>query len=149
MSKSHKSQLVFLLRILECCGKIIKYGNKGSSPNEFFLIEDQAFFNASLTLLVQLAEQTIKLDNAIKENLPDIPWSAIKGFGNLAVHEYEYIESEKVFDIVKKEIPDLKLNIELFVKEGISKGVLSLFELNLSVGSEFYSHVDFENILPK
>ncbi len=146
MSKSHKSQLVYLLRILECCGKILRYGSKASSPHDFFWIEDQAFFNASITLLVQLAEQSTKLDKAIKSKLPEIPWASIKGFRNLAVHEYENIELEMVFEIVKKHIPDLLSKIEVFVKKSIENGELSSFELNLSIGSDFYSHVNFDKL---
>jgi uncharacterized protein with HEPN domain len=68
MSKAGKSQLVYLLRILECCGKIQVYLKGFTNYSDFFYKDEQLYFNASLTLLVQAGEQAAKVDTSFKEN---------------------------------------------------------------------------------
>ncbi len=144
MSKAAKSQLVYLLRILECCGKIQVYLRKFDNFSDFFYKDEQLYFNASLTLLVQAGEQSAKIDISLKERATLIPWSMIKGFRNIAVHEYQYVDAEKVYQICTVHIPQLQEDVENFINESIKANLLSDFELQLSKGSEFYSHVRFD-----
>ena len=147
MLKNPKSQLVYLLRLLEYCGKIIVYTNGLNNYKEFLEKESQLHFNASLTLLVQIGEQTLKLDETIKEQAAAVPWHMVKGFRNIAVHEYVYADAQKVFEICTIHIPELRNSIEKFIKEAVSKNLLSPFELKLSVGSIFYMQVRFEELI--
>lgn len=146
MSKAGKSQLVYLLRILEYCGKIEVYLKGLTNHGDFFYKDEQLYFNASLTLLVQAGEQAAKVDNTIREKATLIPWGMIKGFRNIAVHEYQYVDAEKVYQICSVHIPALQQNLENFIRESLQSNLLSDFELQLSKGSEFYSHVRFENL---
>ena len=146
MSKTGKSQLVYLLRILECCGKIEVYLKGFASHSDFFYKDEQLYFNACLTLLVQAGEQAAKADNTLKEKGTLIPWAMMKGFRNIAVHEYQYVDAEKVYQICTVHIPALQQNLENFIRESVTSNLLSDFELQLSKGSEFYSHVRFENL---
>lgn len=74
MSKQSKSQLVYLLRMLEYCGKIRVYIKDFAVYKDFYYKGDQLYFNASLTLLVQIGEQAAKTDETIKESASSIPW---------------------------------------------------------------------------
>jgi len=76
-----------------------------------------------------------------------VPWPVIKGFRNIAVHEYRFVDAEKVFHICDVHLPRLQNNLEEFIRESITSGLLSDFELKLSEGSEFYSHVRFEKLI--
>ena len=147
MSKAGKSQLVYLLRILEYCGKIQVYLKGFNNHSDFFYKDEQLYFNASLTLLVQAGEQAAKIDNSLKEKATAIPWAMIKGFRNIAVHEYQFVDAEKVYQICTVHISHLQTNLEDFIKESIWENQLSGFELQLSNGSEFYSHVRFEKLI--
>lgn len=51
MSKASKSQLIYFLRILECCGKIQVYLKGFTDFADFFHKDEQLHFNATLTLL--------------------------------------------------------------------------------------------------
>ena len=139
--------MVYLLRILEYCGKIRVYLQNFKSSSDFFIKDDQVYFNASLTLLVQIGEQSVKIDDFLKEKIPAISWAMIKGFRNIAVHEYQYADAEKVFQICTIHIASLQENLEKFIRESVKSNLLSEFELKLSQGSEFYSHVRFENLV--
>ena len=79
MSKSTKSQLVYLLRMLEYCGKIQVCLKDIADSKEFYIKGEQLHFNASLTLLVQIGEQASKLDEYIKTETKQIPWQLVKG----------------------------------------------------------------------
>lgn len=147
MSKAGKSQLVYLLRVLECCGKIQVYLKGFVNYNDFFYKGEQLYFNASLTLLIQIGEQAAKVDNPLKEKAKLIPWPMIKGFRNIAVHEYRYVDAEKVYQICTVHIPQLQENLENLIRESIKANLLSDFELHLSKDSEFYSHVRFEKLM--
>jgi len=61
-----KSQLVYLLRMLEYCGKIRVYLQGLSDYKDFYNKGEQLYFNASLTLLVQVGEQASKIDESLK-----------------------------------------------------------------------------------
>lgn len=147
MSKADKSQLVYLLRILEYCGKIQVYLHGFKDHNEFFNKAEQLYFNASLTLLVQIGEQASKIDESLKAKAGVIPWLMIKGFRNIAVHEYQYVDAEKVYQICTFHIPNLQNALEGFILESVRTNLLSDFELQLSKGSEFYSHVRFDKLM--
>lgn len=146
MSKNPKSQLVYVLRILEYCGKIQLYLKNLNNSKEFFNKEDQLYFNACLTLLVQIGEQANKMDESIKKEAANIPWIVIKGFRNIAVHDYQFVDADKVYAICSQHVPELQTNLENFIKMAVQKGILSVFELSLSKGSEFYTHVRFDKL---
>ena len=42
------------------------------------------------------------------ESMPGIPWKAIRGFHNIAAHQYGLIDFEDVYKTVTEDIPILK-----------------------------------------
>ena len=147
MSKGNKSETVYLLRILECCGKITFYVSHAPNWETFYSSSEQVWFNATLTLLVQLAEQIIKLEEQTKNNIKNVQWQLIKNFRNIVVHEYQIVNREKVYQISSLMIPKLKESIEEYIL--MYQNPSMLFELQLSRNSEFYKHVDFDLITKK
>lgn len=100
-----------------------------------------------LPCFIQIGEQTIKIDDVLKNKSGYIPWTMIKGLRNIAVHEYQYVDAEKIYQICTSHIPQLQQNVEHFIKESIKVNQLSAFELKLSEGSEFYTHIRFKNLV--
>jgi uncharacterized protein with HEPN domain len=113
MSKNPKSQLIYLLRILEYCGKIHLYLQNIKNSIEFFNKDDQLYFNACLNLLVQIGEQSNKIDELIKTESQNISWTMIKGFRNIAVHEYQFVDAEKVYTICSQHIHRFKIILRI------------------------------------
>jgi len=146
MSRAPKSQLVYLLRMLEYCGKIQVYLKEFTNHSDFFYRNEQLHFNASLTLLVQIGEQAARVSDDLKQKTSGISWGMIKGFRNIAVHEYQYVDAEKVYQICTQHISVLQENLEDFIKNAVRTNILSDFELQLSRGSEFYGHVRFDKL---
>ena len=53
--------------------------------------------------------------------MPDQPWHKIRSFGNILRHEYDKIELDRLFDIVKRDLPGLyaacKITLERDLKQ--------------------------------
>ena len=44
--------------------------------------------------------------------MPEIPWKAIRGFRNIAAHQYGIIDFEDVYKTVTEDIPSLKAALQ-------------------------------------
>lgn len=72
------------------------------------LLEDRLRQKAIVMSLINIGE----LSKAFTENylaaMPEIPWKAIRGFRNIAAHQYGIIDFEDVYKTVTEDIPKLK-----------------------------------------
>lgn len=59
-----------------------------------------------------LSESTQRLSDEIKERESEIDWFKIAGFRNVLVHDYLGLDIERVWDILKKDMPVLKKAIQ-------------------------------------
>ncbi|MEO8569786.1 MAG: HepT-like ribonuclease domain-containing protein [Ginsengibacter sp.] len=135
--------LLYLLRVLEAIGKILRYSEEYQTADEFLFSNNQKDYNASLLLLMQIGEQAAKVSTNTKANFPEIKWQAIKDFRNRIVHDYVNIDSLIVFSIIRHGLPPLVLQISNCIKEQISKNVFKINELEISKGSIFYQNINF------
>jgi uncharacterized protein with HEPN domain len=62
-----------------------------------------------------IGEAARKVSEEFKEDHPEIPWNEIIGMRNKLIHEYFRIISEKVWEAVEKDIPNLIILIEPLV----------------------------------
>lgn len=87
---------------------IINY-TKGLSYEEF--MSDGRNIDATVFRLEQLIEHIKNLSPEFKNNHSNIPWGDIIGFRNGLVHEYGKTDYTTVYEVVSKDIYELK---ELF-----------------------------------
>ncbi|HET8837560.1 MAG TPA: HepT-like ribonuclease domain-containing protein [Flavobacteriaceae bacterium] len=146
MRRRPESDLVYLLMILESTGKIVVYSNGFKNALLFYKANDQLNFNATLLLLANIGEQVVKISDETKNKYPDLFWGKMKGFRNRIVHDYAGIDFEMVFDIIKIELPILKNQLEILIREELSKGIFNKEDFNVAKESDYYNHVAFENI---
>ncbi len=64
--------------------------------------------DAVIRNLQVMAESTQRLSDMLKAKHPEIPWAGIAGFRNLLVHDYFGIDLRVVWQIVVKDVPELK-----------------------------------------
>ena len=143
MQPSIKNDLLYLLRMLECCGKINIYAGSFSNAESFYTYKDQIAFNACLSQLTQLGEQAKKLSDELTEVHSHIEWHQIKGFRNRVVHEYARVNMELVFETVSKSLPLLSNQLVPVIKAEIANGNFDIIELNIAKTSPYLLHVDF------
>lgn len=96
--------------IIESVDRIIEYTSEFNSADEFY--DDHRNFDATMMNFLVIGEMVSKLsDNFIKTH-SNIEWLKIKGFRNIIAHNYFGIDAEEVWQIIKKDIPDLKSEID-------------------------------------
>jgi uncharacterized protein with HEPN domain len=72
-------------------------------------------WNAILLCLFQIGETLSKIKNEEWKQL--LPSKDAYAFRNIVAHDYDAVKSEYVFDIIDKDIPDLKHDILLLINK--------------------------------
>lgn len=146
MQPQAENDLVYLLIMLESIEKVLIYSVHYDDALQFYNVNDQINFNASLLLLSNIGEQANKISKKTREKHISVKWSQVRGLRNRIVHDYTGIDFEIVFDIIKLELPQLKNRIEELISSELNEGVFSREELEVAASSTYYKHVDFGNI---
>jgi uncharacterized protein with HEPN domain len=103
-----KDDRLYLIHIGECIQRIESYVAGGRSAfMASTLVQDAVVRNLQI-----LAESTQRVSPALKGAHPEIDWRGIAGFRNILVHDYFGIDLEKVWNIVTRNLPDLKTKTE-------------------------------------
>ncbi len=55
------------------------------------------------------------LSDQLKVNFTEIEWTQIIGMRNVFVHEYFGIDAKIVWEIIKKDIPELKVKVQKII----------------------------------
>lgn len=63
--------------------------------------------SAVLHQLTVIGEISRALSEEVKERHPEIPWTQMRAFRNIAVHEYFALDTALVLRIARDEIPEL------------------------------------------
>ncbi|MBD3229232.1 MAG: DUF86 domain-containing protein [Candidatus Lokiarchaeota archaeon] len=110
-----KEPIIYIKHILECIELIEKY-IEGKNKADFIktlLIQDAVVHRIEI-----IGEAIKNLSSEFIEKYPNIPWKEIKGMRDIIVHKYFGIDLELTWEVIVKDIPDLKRNI-LKIKEEI------------------------------
>jgi uncharacterized protein with HEPN domain len=73
--------------------------------------------DAVLRNLHTLSESIQRISTDTKFKYPKVPWREISAFRNVVVHDYLGIELERIWDIVERDLPPLKIEIQSIVDE--------------------------------
>ena len=97
-------------------GKMLNYINKimfySQGLNYRSFSDNSITVDACVFNLSQLGELTTKLDKDFISAHPDIPWNEMRGLRNRIVHDYEGVNLKLVWEIVSKDLPELKKLLE-------------------------------------
>ena len=108
-----KNDRLYLVHILECVENIRSYTCDGRNA----FLTDPKTRDAVLRNLHTLAESTQRLSKELQAKYPQVPWKNIFAFRNVVVHDYLGIDVNLIWDIVEKDLPDLKPLIEKILRE--------------------------------
>jgi uncharacterized protein with HEPN domain len=108
-----KDDRLYLVHIIESIELVEQYTSSGK---ETFL-EDQKARDATLRRLQTPAESTTRLSEAARSSRPGINWSRIAGFRNVVTHDYLGLDHEKVWNVVRNELPELKSAARALLRE--------------------------------
>lgn len=96
------------LKILEEIADIESF----SGNNEGDLLSNRMYQKAVVMSLINIGELSKSFTEEYLKLMPQIPWKAIRGFRNIASHQYEIINFEDVQKTLQEDIPFLKSALE-------------------------------------
>jgi uncharacterized protein with HEPN domain len=102
-----KDDRLYLFHIAESLERVEEYATDGRDA----FLRDRKTQDAILRNLQIMAESTQRLSDELKATHSEIDWRGIAGLRNVLVHDYLGVNVERVWDLVEKEVPLLRLAI--------------------------------------
>ena len=127
--------ILYIISAIAASEKAMHYSREFTSPIEFLEANEQMPFNATITLLIAIAEEIKKTDKQLLQTQPTIQWQKIADMRNVLAHHYRGVDDEIVFDIVKNELPKLQLVFIQFIK------LFPIDEVKELLQTEQYKHL--------
>ena len=111
---TNRKDLVFIEHVLDAI-KDIESSIKNLSEKEFKEIKDVK--DATIRRIEIIGEAIKNISEKTKKEYPKIEWKKIIGTRDRLIHAYFNVDLDITWDIIKKDIPDLKIKIEKIKKE--------------------------------
>ena len=105
------SRLKHILSAIECVEEYT------SSISEEQLKENKLRIHATIYNVQIIGEAVYKLTSDFKLQHPDTPWAAIEKMRHILVHDYFRINFDVLWDVVTKDIPLLKSQVQQYIQE--------------------------------
>jgi uncharacterized protein with HEPN domain len=80
-------------------------------------LDDELIQNWMVNHITMIGEACRSLPDEFQARYTGIPWADIIAMRNLLVHHYFGIDTEAVWSVIEKDIPDLKMNIQVILTE--------------------------------
>jgi uncharacterized protein with HEPN domain len=103
-----KDPRVYLARILECAQKIERYTHGGEKEFQ----NDKMLQDAVIRNFEIIGEAAKRVPEAYRRGHSQIPWRLMAGFRDVLIHAYEGIDLQRVWQIVRQDLPVVKEAIE-------------------------------------
>ena len=79
--------------------------------------DDELIQNWMVNHIAIIGEACRALPNEFQSRFTAVPWVDIIGMRNLLVHHYFGIDINAVWSVVERDIPELKFNIQIILRE--------------------------------
>lgn len=109
-----REPLLFLVDIVECCDLLAKY-TKGVKESEFesdICLQDAIFRRVEI-----IGEATKNITNELKKKYSNVPWKTMAGMRDVLIHQYHGIRLDETWMVVKKDVPEVKKQIQKIIAE--------------------------------
>lgn len=102
-----------LLDIHEAIERIEKYAARGRDTFE----RDELVQTWIVHHLQIIGEACRAVSDELRKQRPEVPWTQIIGMRNIVVHQYFGIDVDAVWQVVEKDLVDLKPKIEAILSQ--------------------------------
>jgi len=102
----------FLLDILESARAAVEYV-KDKTLDDFE--RDMLCQDAVIRRLEIIGEAAGRISSETRKKYSHLPWQAMKGTRNVVIHEYDAIEFDVIWNILKDDLPPLIAELEKIV----------------------------------
>lgn len=109
-----RKELLFLKDILESISNIEEF-SKGLSKEKF--MKNRLKQSAIVRQFEIIGEAVKNISDSTREKYPGIEWRKIAGSRDIFIHGYFMVDYDRVWGIIKKDLPDLKQKILKIKKE--------------------------------
>ena len=103
-----KDPRIYLAQILE---RIIRIEDFTSMGKQSFL-ENPLIQDAVIRNLEVIGEASRRVGAEYRIAHPEIPWREMTGLRNILIHDYESVNLEKIWQVIEKELPSVKITLE-------------------------------------
>jgi len=110
----NKDLTIFIKHILDSI-KSIESFSKGVSKSDF--MKDDLKASAIIRKLEIIGEAAKNISSEFRKKYPKIEWKEIAGLRDKLIHHYFGVNLERVWNVVKDDIPKLKKQISEILKD--------------------------------
>lgn len=110
--------LPYIKHILDAINDI-EFSVKNLSKEEFKKSKD--IKDATVRRIEIIGEAVKNISKGMRNKYPNIEWKKIAGTRDIMIHAYFNVDLDITWDIVKKDLPDLKKKIEIILEEESAK----------------------------
>ena len=103
-----RPERLYLADILEAADAALGYV-AGTTREAFF--EDDRTRGAVTYKLIIIGEAATHISDRLRARYPDVPWSDVVGFRNIAIHAYHQVAWRVVWNTVTEDVPRLRRQI--------------------------------------
>ena len=107
-------EYISVKKMIEYINKALKYTD-GCDFNSFSNNEEKV--DATIFAVSQIGELVKNISKETMEKYPNIEWIIIKNLRNKIVHDYEGIKLNFIWDIITKDIKQLKKDLERIIED--------------------------------
>lgn len=131
--------LAYIFTMLECIEKVFIYAGDYTNAEELAWENDQRDYNAIWALLLVIGEESKKINSNLKKELHTIPWQNVTGMRNYMAHDYRGIDHDRVWEVVKISLPELKNALIVMIDKIAYEKQMVVRALN----SPYYRHIQY------
>jgi len=109
-----KDPTVFVSHILECIEKVEEY-TENKSKQDF--LDSTQLQDAVIRRIEIIGEAVRNIPDRVQQEYPQIRWEEAKGMRNILIHEYFGVDLELTWQVVQRDLPELKEQMEKLQEE--------------------------------
>lgn len=108
-----KDPRILVVHALECLQRIERFADVG----EVEFLRSDLTQGAILHNLQTMAQSIMRLPDPLKARHADVDWRGLVGFRNVLVHDYLGLSLHRVWEIVQRDLPALKIALEAMLRD--------------------------------